>query len=64
MGQFHCDYDSKYGDVEYADNCIYLGKKAYMCELVVKTNDGKFVKDEHIRMKGINGECIIKKKTD
>lgn len=35
-----------------------------MCELVVKTNDNKIVKDEHIRMKGINGECIIKKKTD
>ena len=35
-----------------------------MCELVVKTNDNKIVKDEHIRMKGINGECIIKRTND
>ena len=40
LGQFHVDYDSKLGDVEYADKCIYLGKKAYFCNLIIK-KDGE-----------------------
>ena len=45
MGQFHLDYESEKGDVLYADKAIYLGKKAYMCNLIVKTADDKIVED-------------------
>lgn len=38
---------------------VFLGKKFYIDELVVKTKSGEIVNDYHIRSKGINEACVI-----
>lgn len=54
MGQFHSDFSSQLGEVEYATESIFLGKKCYIDKLKI----GK-LSDYHIRMKGIPTDSII-----
>ncbi|CAL6053829.1 DNA_polymerase [Hexamita inflata] len=39
LGNFHGDFDSDKGEVLYADQSIFLGKKFYIDKLVVETKD-------------------------
>ena len=54
MGRFHSDFDSKKGDVLYAEESIFIRKKMYLDKL--KLSNGEV--DYHARMKGIPQQCI------
>ena len=54
MGRFHSDFDSKKGEVLYAEESIFIRKKMYLDKL--KLDNGEV--DYHSRMKGIPQPCI------
>ena len=54
MGRFHSDFDSKKGEVLYAEESIFIRKKMYLDKL--KLDNGEV--DYHARMKGIPQQCI------
>lgn len=63
MGQFHSDFsiekDNKnYDKNVFARRSIFLGKKAYIDELIVKDENENIIIDYHIRLKGIPNSCV------
>ena len=63
MGQFHSDFSIKQNGKKYDENVfarrsIFLGKKAYIDELIVKDKNGNEIIDYHIRLKGIPNRCV------
>ena len=55
MGQFNCDFASSIIKTDiHAIKSIFLGKKAYLDVLAGYDKDGNYVKDTHIRMKGVS----------
>jgi hypothetical protein len=63
MGQFHSDFSiekngKKYDKNVFARRSIFLGKKAYIDELIVKDKNGNEIIDYHIRLKGIPNRCV------
>jgi len=62
LGQFHVDFNMK-ADVEsiVARRSIFLGKKAYIDELIGYDKDGKEYIEYHQRMKGINDIALSAK---
>ncbi|CAL6032980.1 DNA_polymerase [Hexamita inflata] len=61
MGQFHSDFKSKKGKVQYGAYGVYISKKVYCVKLRVQDKKEKFCYDYHIRMKGVTSECITQK---
>ncbi len=62
MGQFNCDFASSIIKTDiHAIKSIFLGKKAYLDVLAGYDKDGNYVKDTHIRMKGVSGASIMYK---
>jgi hypothetical protein len=59
FGQFHSDFDIKSAKNVYSRRAIFLGKKAYIDELVGEDVDGNEVIDYHIRLKGIPNAVIL-----
>ena len=59
FGQFHSDFDIKGASNVFSRRAIFLGKKAYIDELVGQDQDGKDVIDYHIRLKGIPNSVIL-----
>jgi hypothetical protein len=59
FGQFHSDFDIKNAKNVYSRRAIFLGKKAYIDELVGEDVDGNQVIDYHIRLKGIPNAVIL-----
>jgi DNA polymerase type B, organellar and viral len=59
FGQFHSDFDIKGASNVFSRRAIFLGKKAYIDELVGQDQDGKEVVDYHIRLKGIPNSVIL-----
>ena len=59
LGQFHTDFDLDgcVGDI-VADQSIFLGKKCYIDRITGKDKDNNDLYDYHIRMKGVNSNCI------
>ena len=54
MGQFHTDFDLDNCKDIIATDSIFLGKKCYIDNLEGIDENGKIVKGNHIRMKGVN----------
>ena len=52
QGQFHKDYESKLGDVKWADQAVYISKKVYCARLVIDSKDTIY--DYHVRCKGVS----------
>jgi hypothetical protein len=59
FGQFHSDFDIKGASDVFSRRAIFLGKKAYIDELVGKDKEGNEVIDYHIRLKGIPNSVIL-----
>lgn len=64
LGQFHVDFKldgvpKENEDTIYAKNCIFLGKKTYIDQLVGLDKEGKEVSGYHIRAKGITHGAIM-----
>jgi hypothetical protein len=59
FGQFHSDFDIKGASNVYSRRAIFLGKKAYIDELVGQDKEGNEVVDYHIRLKGIPNLVIL-----
>jgi len=59
FGQFHSDFDIKGASDVFSRRAIFLGKKAYIDELVGKDKEGNEVVDYHIRLKGIPNSVIL-----
>ena len=61
MGQFHIDFELKVNGVSaknvYAEKSIFLGKKTYI-DCLVGEIDGKIVRGNHLRMKGVPNTTI------
>ena len=58
FGQFHSDFDIKGASNVFSRRAIFLGKKAYIDELVGQDAEGNEVVDYHIRLKGIPNSVI------
>jgi hypothetical protein len=63
LGQFHVDFSLDGVPKEnehtiYAKNCIFLGKKTYIDQLVGLDKDGKEINGMHVRAKGIPNSAI------
>ncbi|CAL6002899.1 DNA_polymerase [Hexamita inflata] len=56
MGQFHSDFSSSLGEVQYADQAVYISKKVYCARLVIDAS--KNIYDYHVRMKGVSEGAI------
>ncbi|CAL6048030.1 DNA_polymerase [Hexamita inflata] len=52
MGQFHSDFKSELGEVQHADQAVYISKKVYCARLVIDAS--KHIYDYHVRMKGVS----------
>ena len=59
FGQFHSDFDIKGASNVFSRRAIFLGKKAYIDELVGQDKEGNEVVDYHIRLKGIPNSVIL-----
>jgi hypothetical protein len=59
FGQFHSDFDIKGASNVFSRRAIFLGKKAYIDELVGQDKEGNEVVDYHIRLKGIPNLVIL-----
>lgn len=60
LGQFHSDFSSEKGKVQYSSEFIGLGKKCYIDKLFIDNN----TIDWHIRMKGVSLSCILQEAED
>ena len=53
QGQFHNDFESKTGDVLYAEESIFVAKKVYCDKLCIEMADKTTIYEYHCREKGV-----------
>lgn len=59
FGQFHSDFDLEGATDVYSRRAIFLGKKAYIDELVGKGKNGEEIIGHHIRLKGVPNSVLL-----
>lgn len=59
FGQFHSDFDLPGATDVYSHRAIFLGKKAYINELVGKNKNGEEMIGYHIRLKGVPNDVVL-----